>query len=389
MPNDHEPEEFNTESYSAAVSQFHELISGCDGLAFLIGAGCSKCAGLPLTKELTDKVLDDVEVDCLSKKILGAVKAIFSEATDSHIEDYLSEIVDLLAITDRRAERGVKKNTVPVGDTEYTADQLRKASNQIKRAIARVIGGKVNISTHQDFVTSVHRPVRVGRPAPRQPVDYLVLNYDTIIEDVLALGKVPYADGLYGGSTGWWNPNTFEATGLAARVIKLHGSIDWRQFPDEQSPQRIGPSIEIPDEQNLPVLIWPSSTKYQEAQLDPFAQLLDRARRAIRPALGAQHLLVVCGYSFGDSHINLEIDNALKESEGKLTVAAFTDMDKPTGQLKKWIDNEAVRGQVLIFANHGFFHGDNREEIVEGNLLWWKFENLTKILKGDYELRQT
>ena len=370
------------EPFSAAVSQLHELISGCDGIAFLIGAGCSRCAGLPLTKELTDKVLNDVAVDCLSKRILAAVKSIFAEATDSHIEDYLSEIVDLLAITDRRAERGVKNNTIAVGDTEYTAEQLRTASNQIKQAIAGTIRGRVNTSTHEDFVNSVHRPMRVGRPPPTRPVDYLVLNYDTVIEDALALGNVPYADGLYGGATGWWDPTSFEGKGLSARVIKLHGSIDWRQFPDEQAPRRIGPSIEIPGEVDLPVLIWPSSTKYQETQLDPFAQLLDVARKAIRPAFGAQHLLLVCGYSFGDSHINLEIDNALKESEGKLTIAAFTYGDKPTGLLKDWHDDEAVCDQVLVFANRGFFHGGN--EMISGkDLPWWKFEVLTKILKGE------
>ena len=372
-----------TEPFSTAVSQFHDLISGCDGIAFLIGAGCSRCAGLPLTKELTEKVLGDADVDRLSKDILASVRDIFAEAADTHIEDYLSEIVDLLAIADRRTERGVNNNAVAMRDAQYTSVQLRKASNQIKRAIATAIQVQVSISTHQDFVTSVHRPVRVGRPTPTQPVDYLVLNYDTLIEDALALGgKIMYADGLYGGATGWWDPNTLEATGLSARVIKLHGSIDWRQFPDEQSPRRIAPNIAIPGEIDLPVLIWPSSTKYQEAQLNPFAQLLDRARRAIRPTLGAQHLLVICGYSFGDSHINLEIDNALKESEGKLTIAAFTDKDEPIGLLKDWHDNEAVRQQVLIFANRGFFHGDHNEISLE-DLPWWKFESLTKIFKGE------
>ena len=382
MANAGEMSAVTTEPFSTAVSQFQDLISGCDGMAFLIGAGCSMCAGLPLTKELTDKVLGDAEVDCLSKNILASVRDIFSEAADAHIEDYLSEIVDLLAITDRRAERGVNNNAVAVKDAQYTSVDLRKASNQIKRSIARAIQVKVNISTHQAFVASVHRPVRVGRPTSAQPVDYLVLNYDTIIEDALALGHIPYADGLYGGATGWWDPNTFEAPGLSARVIKLHGSIDWRQFPDEQSPRRIGPSIAIPGAVDLPVLIWPSSNKYQEAQLNPFAQLLDRARRAIRPTAGAQHLLVVCGYSFGDSHINLEIDNALKASEGKLTIAAFTDKDKPTGLLKDWHNNEAVREQVLIFANRGFFHGGH-DVISLKDLPWWKFESLTKIFKGE------
>ena len=112
MTNAGEMSEVTTEPFSKAVSQFHHLISGCDGMAFLIGAGCSRPAGLPLTKELTDKVLDDLEVDCLSKTILASVRDTFSEAPDAHIENYLSEIVDLLAITDRRAERGV--NNTPL-----------------------------------------------------------------------------------------------------------------------------------------------------------------------------------------------------------------------------------------------------------------------------------
>ena len=372
---------FSAEKFSKAISQFHELLNSCDAKAFLMGAGCSKCAGLPLTKELTEMVIADDGLDVVSKCILTAIQAIFSEAPDAHIEDYLSEIVDLLAITERRAARGVEQNTVVVGDTQYTAEQLRNASNQIKRAIASAIEVKVTITTHQEFVAAVHQPVRVGRPVPSQPVDYLVLNYDTIVEDALALGSIQYADGLAGGPTGWWKPDTFDENGLRARFLKLHGSINWRQFSDELPPRRVGPSVQLLGENDLPVLIWPSSTKYQETQLDPFAQLLERARRALKPNLGSQRLLVICGYAFGDSHINLEIDNALQESKGNLTIAAFTDANEPTGQLQKWHEDDVLREQVLIFANRGFFHGDTKETSTE-DLLWWKFENLTKILKG-------
>ena len=380
MTNSDELSAVALEPFAKAVSQFLELLNSCDGLAFIIGAGCSKCAGLPLTKELTATVLADPQLDCLGKNLLLAIQAIFAEAPDAHIEDYLSEIVDFLAITDRRPERGVTQNTVIVGDGIYTADQLRKASNQIKRALADAIEGQVSITTHQEFINAVHQPLRVGRPVTPQPVDYLVLNYDTIIEDALALASIPYADGLYGGPTGWWKPDTFDAHGLLARVIKLHGSINWRQFPDALSPRRVGPSIHIPGDAELPVLIWPSSTKYQETLLDPFAQLLQQARKALRPNAGAQRLLVICGYSFGDSHINLEIDKALRESEGNLTIAAFTDRAEPTGQLQKWHEDDALRGQVLIFANHGFFHGDTKATSIK-ELHWWKFENITRILK--------
>ena len=383
MTNAEELPAIASEPFSDAVSQFKDLISSCDRLTFLMGAGCSKCAGLPLTMELTTKVVEDPQVPPQSKEILTAVEAGFTEASGAQIEDYLSEIVDLLAITVRRAERGVNNNnTVTIGHAQYTAEELQMASSQIKRAIARAIEGTFNLTTHREFVTAVHRPVRVGRPASVPPVDYLVLNYDTTLEDALALGTIPYADGLQGGTTGWWEPLTFEGKGLSARVMKLHGSIDWRQLPHEQFPRRIAPSIEVADRDDLPVLIWPSSTKYQEAQLDPFAQLLERARKAMRPADGLQRLLVVCGYSFGDRHINLELDKALRESQGKLTVAAFTDKDQPMGLLKEWNDDEAVREQVLIFANRGFYHGEQREVSAQ-DLPWWTFEILTKMLKGE------
>ena len=91
--------------YSEAVAKFEELLVQ-SGRAFLVGAGCSACAGLPLTGELTDKAIQSDRLDQTSKEILTSVKNRFDGATNAHIEDYLSELVDLLAIAERRAERG-------------------------------------------------------------------------------------------------------------------------------------------------------------------------------------------------------------------------------------------------------------------------------------------
>ena len=367
--------------FSDAVVQFQNLTINCDALAFLIGAGCSKCAGLPLTSELTDTVLNNPNLNDAGSNLLTAVSEQFSDTARANIEDYLSEIVDLLAITDRRVQRGATQKTVAVGSTSYTAQELRTTSDNIKRAIAGAIEQNVSISTHQDFVAAVHRPVRVGKMSSAQPVDYLVLNYDTLIEDALGLERVRYADGLSGGATAWWDPSTFDAPALSARVIKLHGSLDWHQSEDHHSPRRIGRRLAADGQGESPVLIWPSTTKYQEAQLDPFAKLWDRARRALSPDPGLQRLLVICGYSFGDSHVNLELDKALHESDASLTVAVFTADDEPTGLSKQWVDDASVRERVLIFANRGFFHGDTHVP-SEKNLTWWKFETLTSILNG-------
>ena len=367
--------------FSEAVSKFEELLNQ-SGRAFLIGSGCSKCAGLPLMAELTEKALVSTELDGISKAILTAVKARFDGATDAHIEDYLSELIDLLAIADRRVERGATQKDVTLGAGQYTAAQLRSAADSIKRAIAIVIKGKVSIETHRAFAAAVHRPLRMGKEVPGQVVDYLVLNYDTAIEDALALERVSFSDGIDGGATGWWNPQTFDRDGLAARVLKLHGSINWCDLADDPLPRRIATSLEVADASDRRILIWPASTKYRETQFDPYAQLMDRARDVMRPSRGSQRVLVVCGYSFGDAHINIEMDRALRESAGDLTLVVFTSENEPNGQLETWIEDEKVRDQVLVFANRGFFHGETSEQ-SKVDLLWWKFENVTRLLGGE------
>ncbi len=332
--------------------------------------------------ELTTQALASTELDDTSKAILTAVKDLFAGAKNAHIEDYLSELIDLLAIAERRVERGATQQAMTLDATGYTAAQLRNATNQIKRAIACVIEKKVPLEIHRAFVAAIHRPVRVGKASPGHVVDYLVLNYDTAIEDALALEKVSYSDGIDGGPTGWWNPNTFDRDDLAARVLKLHGSINWREFPSDPLPRRLAASIDVADTTDRRILIWPASTKYRETQLDPYAQLADRARRVIRPPKGSQRVLVICGYSFGDANINTEVDRALHESAGDLTVVAFTSENKPHGQLKAWTEDETVRDQVLVFANRGFFHGDRSDESTQ-DLRWWKFENITRLLGGE------
>lgn len=364
-----------------AVSRFENLLNR-SGRAFLIGAGCSKCAGLPLTAELTDSVLASAELKETSREILQGVQNLFTGASSAHIEDYLSELIDSLAIAARREARGAERQQVEIGGRLYTAAELRAAADQIKRAIAGIIERKVSIEVHRAFVAAVHRPLRQGKLVPGHVVDYLVLNYDTALEEALALERVKFADGIDGGVTGWWNPHTFDGGDLAARVFKLHGSIDWCEFESDPLPRRISRSVNVASESDRRVLIWPASTKYRETQLDPYAQLMDWARRVLRPLDGSQRVLVICGYGFGDAHINLEIERGLRESAGNLTVVAFTSEDEPTGPLKQWTEDREVREQVLVFAKRGFFHGDLSES-TETELPWWKFEIIAGLLGGE------
>jgi hypothetical protein len=366
--------------FKDAVDKFEELMTQ-SGRAFLLGAGCSKCAGLPLTAQLTSDALASSALDTSSKEILTAIQANFAGASFQNIEDYLSELVDLLAIADRRTTRSAARKEIELGGKQYSAKALRAATEQIKRAIAAVIDREVSIETHWRFVRAVHRPVRPGKAVGNQRVDYLILNYDTLIEDALALEKVCFADGLDGGVTGWWNADTFSDDSLSARVLKLHGSINWCQFPNETLPRRVPKSISGTAVSDQRIVIWPASTKYRETQLDPYAQLATLAREVLRPKGSSQRVLVVCGYKFGDSHINLELDRALRESRD-LTLVVFWSDETLDGALKQWHDDPSVREQVLIYGKRGFWHGDTTVA-ASTDLPWWKFENITRLLGGE------
>jgi hypothetical protein len=379
MPDDLTP--LKEPVFASALNDLDDLLMQ-SSKAFLLGAGCSKCAGLPLTAELTAKTLASTRLDATTKMILSAIQDLFSGATAANIEDFLSELVDLVAIAERRGARGAIANTAPLNGIDYTSQQLKDAVDQIKDAIAEVIDIAVNLEIHWQFIQAVHRPARPGRPVANRPVDYLVLNYDTLIESALALQKLRYADGMSGGNSAWWDTTTFEADGLAARILKLHGSIDWSEIPGDPLPRRIARSLSLQTVNDRKVLIWPASTKYRETQRDPYAQLASLARRVLRPQSGSQTVLTVCGYSFGDSHINIEIERALRESGGELTVVAFTFDEEPAGELKRLHEDKEITDQVRIYARRGFFHGSTAAKSTN-DLPWSKFENITRLLGGE------
>ena len=102
----------------------------------------------------------------------------------------------------------------------------------------------------------------------------------------------------------------------------------------------------------------------------------------MRAGQGNERLLFICGYSFGDAHINSEIESALHESQGNLTVVAFTSENTLTGKLKEWNENGAIRDHLLVFAKQGYFKGDTVDYSCK-DLPWWKFENITRMLQGE------
>jgi len=367
--------------------------------SWLFGAGISLDAGIPLMWPLTDHIFarakDEGEANDL--KVLECIRSQLSD--DSHIEHILSQLGDHRAIADRS-----KDKNVPFGGVALSVDDLDALHQRVLTWIAETIrwGYKpekadgtpevigthetriVTIDNHSSFVSALFNRSQAGVAERRKAVRLFTTNYDTLLEDALALGGFSYWDGFSGGAVAYRShrygdeePNLRDR----AHVIKLHGSIDWHLGEDDRV-WRVRDGDLYPKKVSR-VLIYPQSTKYLATQRDPFAAQFDLFRRA----LGAreENVLATCGYSFGDEHINQEIELALQRPENKTTVLAFAWKINPI--LERWRTGPWGK-RVYVIAEDGLYVGADgpfSAPAAGGKRDWWTFGGVTKMLNSGAE----
>ena len=367
--------------------------------SWLFGAGISLDAGIPLMWPLTDRIFAraKVEGNANDLKVLEFIKSQLSD--DSHIEHVLSQLGDHRAIADRSKDKKVTfgRVTLSVDDLDalhqrvltWIAETIRwgykpKKADGSPEQIGTHENRIVTINNHSAFVSALFNRSQAGVAERRRAVRLFTTNYDTLLEDALSLGGFSYWDGFSGGAVAYRShrygdeePNLRDR----AHVIKLHGSIDWHLGEDDRV-WRVRDGDLYPKKISR-VLIYPQSTKYLATQRDPFAAQFDLFRRA----LGAheENVLATCGYSFGDEHINQEIELALQRPENKTTVLAFASNISPI--LERWRTGSWGK-RVYIIAKDGLYvgtDGPHSAPAAGGTRDWWTFGGVTNILNSGAE----
>ncbi len=370
---------------------------------WLFGAGISFKSNIPLMYPLTKRIIKIINdsSEPTNKKILNLLKNELE--TDSHIEHYLSHIGDLIAIADRS-----KSKTATFQNESFTNSELLNLHRAIISAIgdtvrygysingeSELIGNSnnpiVEIEHHIKFVQSLY--LNRANLTSRSKLTFFTTNYDTLLEDALGLEKITVVDGFSGGAIAYWNPQ-FEfqnSDSLPNRCIlyKLHGSIDWqRNDKYELIRTRYGTKY-LADKSDI--MIYPQATKYVETQKDPFSYLFKGFRNALN--YNEDNVLITCGYSFGDNHINAEIEAALSESKNRTTLIAFTE-EKPDGTtivnkiLDEWLSSDIFGNRVYIAGKKGIYYNSTTpiKPISATDLFGWTFSGLTNfITTGEYE----
>lgn len=366
--------------------------------SWICGAGISLGAGIPLMGALTGRVfqLAEEKGEPNDKTVLEYITGQLPDY--SHIEHVLSHIGDHRSIAERSRNR-----YVVFGETTFSIEEIDAFHKRILAWIAETvrwgyiekksdtteqIGSRetpiVKIGDHLNYISALFNRGQAGLVERRNAVRLFTTNYDTLLEDALALQGLPYWDGFNGGAVACRNHRYGDKepdNGYRAHVIKLHGSIDWHLGQDGRV-WRVREGDTYP-ETTVRVLIYPQSTKYLATQRDPFAAQFDLFRRTL--SSNEENVLGICGYSFGDEHINQEIELSLSRPENKTTILAFSMSLNET--LENWRQSSWGK-RLYIITQDGLYIGKDGPfcaPVRERKHEWWTFQGVTKLLVNGAE----
>ena len=378
---------------------------------WLMGAGVSRNANIPLMYPLTDRVLSAAVSDTFAGDdvALCVIEYIRNDLPDdAHIEIFLTYLADMISLSERSKSMTVtmgdltahksKLNELHLGILDLIASTLRWGfvSSNPDQGTDEQIGSfnnsLVRVDEHKAFVDALFNVTRAGVEKHRGAIHFFTTNYDTLIEDALALNQISYVDGFSGGAVAFWKGFGEELhKANQAVLIKLHGSIDWFRSRVSHSPlMRVRNGDRYPVDEQGQVMIYPQATKYANAQADPFLGLFQRFRS--RLAHSGDHTLLVAGYSFGDEHINADIEIAM-EDQDELTIIVFTDeplsADDDEGSLPSILQmwqKSRFADRLYIVSPKGLYRGMEGPVFVsaEGGRNWWTYDGITKLLRDGF-----
>jgi hypothetical protein len=165
----------------------------------------------------------------------------------------------------------------------------------------------------------------------------------------------------------------------------LHGSIDWHRSGAEQGHIfRVRHDELYPDRatENGNVVIYPQSTKYVASRLDPFGCMFQHFRNLL--STGRRQVLFICGYSFGDDHINGDMESLLLNEQSGTTVVAFSKEidDGLHPVLKRWCESSAGP-RIFVATEKGLYCGNSGANFPAsaGERDWWTFNGVAQLLE--------
>lgn len=350
-------------------------------LAIFMGAGAPMsikvdCDGnevplIPDISEMTKQVcakLSESEYKSQYEKILANFSS--DGNPDPNIESILSHIRTLTEVAGADEVRGLRKDDL-IGLDLKICDEINRIVDK------RLTEGNTSYHKVADWIRSITRAYAV---------EIFTTNYDLLMEQALEAIRVPFFDGFVGSRFAFFDPFSIEEDQLPirwARLWKIHGSINW--YSDNKGP--VYRSMLAPENNNRRV-IYPSHLKYDESRKMPYLAMIDRLRSFIkRPS----SLLLTCGYSFQDAHLN---DMIIQGLQGNSTAIVFGLL---YGELENYPDaikladsnsnlSLLAADQAIIGSKCSPWAKRSKEDIEDSIAVHWEDNEVEELCQAYFDL---
>jgi hypothetical protein len=315
------------------------LVSDKKKIAFLFGAGTSfarrneDAPYIPAVKEMTEMIEEKKKKKEIYKTAIAEIKAEFSaDFIEFNIENILSNIEDKIRIIGNGKLNNLNKN-----DLEGLAKFIREEIREIVSVHKKFKENNVQFLVQYDFAKWVKNADR------KYAIEIFTTNYDYLFEIGLEEVGVPYYDGFTGGYMPFFNPSSLEGMDYLpqqTKLWKIHGSLGLHEIVTSKTHKIIRKSSDSED-----LLIYPSTLKYSNSKKMPYVAFIDRLNDFLKQD---DAVLFVCGYSFGDEHINERILSALNTNSTSHVFVFYYDIVRDKEGKKYLLTKDSKLAQIAL-----------------------------------------
>ncbi len=314
----------------------------CQNLVVLAGLGTSLC------------LIDDSEPPKRKAPTMPDLWRRVKRAYATNDEQMWGKLIDSVRHVKESENIEELLSACKIAENFLCGDSLKDLQKFILQAESEILsavnflGNGEAVPIHSAFLQRIAR-----RSAGKGRAKIFTTNYDLCFERAAKDGRFVVIDGFSptlpptfdpvyftydvvrrgsDGDVSAYIPNVFH-------LYKLHGSIDWERGEGD---------IQKKHDTKKPLLIYPRSSKYEQAFSQPYFEMMSALQAALRePNTG----LLIIGFGFGDNHIAEPVLSAIRSNLG----------------LKVMIVDPALVKSVDV--NRHIANGENKEDFNEDDEL--------------------
>jgi hypothetical protein len=340
------------------------LVSDKKKIAFLFGAGTSLAKKnkdsiiVPAIGKMTSNIETELSKISKYKTAINKIRQeIESKELSYNVESLLSNIEQKIQIIGNGNLNKLGKN-----DFDSLMNEIKKQIRETVSVHKQILeGDKLGNLIHVDFAEWI------GRANRKYPIEIFTTNYDYLFELGLEEKNIPFYDGFTGSYRPFFNSESIDDMNFIpnqTKLWKIHGSLGWH-FDDKTK------KVWRKDSGSEDIIIYPSTLKYNESKKQPYTALMDRLTNFLKQP---DTILITCGYSFDDEHINERIMTALNTNTSAHVLALYYDILWKNGKRDSYVLTEDSSPSKLAKANGKLSVYGCRNAVIGGQYGKWKLK---------------